>query len=176
MIGSLSAQSINRRFAHAILNVAGDRLRFTEIEIADLPLYNRDLDEEYPPPAQRVKDQVESVDAVLLVTPEYNRSVPAALNNAFEWVSRPFGQNSFKGKPTAVVGASPGGVGTAVAQRELRAMLTYSDSPQLQAPEVYFQYTPGTIDEDGTVRDDDVREVIAEFTDAFVTFLDSHVQ
>lgn len=172
IVGSLSEESINRRLAAAIGHVVGDRMRLTEIEIGDLPVYNRDLDDDLPGPAKRLKDQIEGADAVLFITPEYNRSVPAALTNAIEWASRPFGENSLTGKPTAVCGASPGAVGTAVAQQDLRSMLTYSDSPQLQAPEMYFQYTEGTIDEDGTVLDEDVRQVVGEFVDAFVQFLD----
>lgn len=171
IIGSLSEQSINRRLAGAIQDVAGDRMNFTEIPIADLPVYNRDLDGDLPAAARRLKEQIEAADAVLFITPEYNRSVPAALNNAIEWASRPFGQNSLTGKPTAVCGASPGAVGTAVAQQDLRSMLTYSASPQMLAPEMYFQFSDDAIDEDGTIQDGEVREVVGEFVDAFADFL-----
>ncbi|WP_434081358.1 NADPH-dependent FMN reductase [Sanguibacter sp. Z1732] len=94
IVGSLSEESINRRLAAAIGHLAGDRMRLTEIEIGDLPVYNRDLDDDLPGPAKRLKDQIEGADAVLFITPEYNRSVPAALTNAIEWASRPFGERT----------------------------------------------------------------------------------
>lgn len=172
VIGSLSKDSINRKLARAVQRLAADRLNFTEIEIGDLPLYNRDLDGDFPAPARRLKDEFEGVQALLLVTPEYNRAVPAALVNALEWASRPYGQNAMTGKPSAVIGASPGGIGTAVAQRELRGILTYSDAPQLQRPELYFQFREGVIDDDGQIHSDGATTVLTEFVDAFVDFLD----
>jgi chromate reductase len=105
LIGSLSHKSINRTLAKTLVRLAPENLRLKEIPIADLPLYNRDLDDDYPPQARRLKDDVRSVDAVLFVTPEYNRDIPGALKNAIDWASRPWGMNSFEHKPSAVIGA-----------------------------------------------------------------------
>ena len=92
-----------------------------------------------------------SVDAVLLVTPEYNRSIPGGLKNAIDWASRPYGQNSFTRKPSAIIGTSPGAIGTAVAQQSLRSVLAFCNSPQMNAPEAYIQFKPDLIDDDGNV-------------------------
>lgn len=119
IVGSLSAQSINRLLSKALVRLAPDDLSFVEIPINDLPLYNQDLDADYPPAGRARGDSV--VDAVLVVTPEYNRGIPGCLKNAIDWASRPWGTNSFAHKPSAVNGASPGKIGTAVAQQSLRS-------------------------------------------------------
>ena len=115
----------------------------TEISIKDLPLYNRDHDDDYPPVARALKDAIAAVDAVLFVTPEYNRSIPGALKNAIDWASRPYGKNSFTRKPSAVIGTSPGKIGTAVGQQHLRSILAFCNSPQMNAVEAYIQFEPG---------------------------------
>ena len=107
IIGSLSAESINRTLSKALIRLAPDNLAFQEISIRDLPLYNRDFDADYPPAGRTLKDAIAAVDAVLFVTPEYNRGIPGALKNAIDWASRPYGTNSFDRKPSAVIGASP---------------------------------------------------------------------
>ncbi len=112
-VGSLSAASINRKLALALIKLAPAELAFTEIPIKDLPLYNYDYDPDYPPAGRALKQAIESVDAVLFVTPEYNRGIPGALKNAIDWASRPWGTNSFTDKPSAVIGGSTGGIGTA---------------------------------------------------------------
>ena len=118
-IGSLAKGSINRTLAQALIRLAPDDLEFTEIPIRDLPLYNHDCDADYPSEARALKQSIESVDAVLFVTPEYNRAIPGGLKNAIDWASRPWGENSFEGKPSAVIGGSIGAIGTAVAQQNL---------------------------------------------------------
>ena len=115
----------------------------TEIPFGDLPLYSYDYDANFPPPARAFKDAIAAVDAVLFVTPEYNRSIPGALKNAIDWASRPYGKNSFTRKPSAVIGTSPGAIGTAVAQQHLRSVLGFCNSPQMNAPEAYIQFKPG---------------------------------
>ena len=109
LIGSLSVDSINRMLSKALIRLAPDYLAFQEISIRDLPLYNRDLDDDYPPAGRALKDAIAAVDAVLFVTPEYNRGVPGVLKNAIDWASRPHGTNSFAHKPSAVIGASSSG-------------------------------------------------------------------
>ena len=107
-VGSLSSTSINRVLSMALITLAPDDLEFTEIPIRDLPLYSPDFDADYPPEARALKDAIASMDALLFVSPEYNRSIPGALKNAIDWASRPWGQNSFDHIPAAVIGASPG--------------------------------------------------------------------
>jgi chromate reductase len=130
-----------------------------EIPLKDLPLYNRDYDGDYPQVAREFKDAIAAVDAVLFVTPEYNRSIPGALKNAIDWASRPYGKNSFARKPSAVIGTSPGKIGTAIGQQHLRSILGFCNSPQMNAVEAYIQFEPGLITDDGEVTNDTPRNV-----------------
>jgi chromate reductase len=170
-VGSLSKQSINRHLAKALVRMAPKSLQFNEIQIGDLPLYNRDFDDNYPPQAKALKAAVDGADAVLFVTPEYNRDIPGSLKNAIDWASRPWGTNSFARKPSAVIGASPGKVGTAVAQQNLRSILSYCNSPQMNSPEAYIQATPGLITERGEVTDSTTEEFLREYLRAFELFI-----
>ena len=153
-VGSLAKGSINRLLSRALIKLAPDELDFTEIRFGDLPLYSYDYDADFPAVARAFKDAIEDVDAVLFVTPEYNRSIPGGLKNAIDWASRPYGQNSFNRKPSAVIGTSPGAIGTAVAQQHLRSLLSFCNSPQMNAPEAYIQFRPGLITEAGEVTDE----------------------
>ena len=150
-VGSLAKASINRTLSKALIRLAPAGLEFTEIVIRDLPLYSYDYDGDYPPVAREFKATVKASDAILFVTPEYNRSIPGGLKNAIDWASRPWGQNSLSRKPSAVIGASPGHLGTAVAQQNLKSVLSFCDSPQMNAPEAYIQFKPGLIDDQGKV-------------------------
>ena len=171
IVGSLSATSINRALAEVLIRLAPESSTFVEIPIRDLPLYNRDLDEDYPPAGRALKDAIASVDAVLFVSPEYNRGIPGALKNAIDWASRPYGTNSFNRKPSAVIGASPGKIGTAVAQQSLRSVLGFCDSPQMTAPEAYIQFTPGLITENGEITDEKTERFLRDFIEAFAVFI-----
>ncbi len=150
-VGSLSSRSINRLLAKALIRLAPANLEFTEIPFRDLPLYSSDYDADFPAVALEFKRAIAAVDAVLFVTPEYNRSIPGGLKNAIDWASRPNGKNSFARKHSAVIGTSPGAIGTAIAQQHLRGLLSFCNSPQMNAPEAYIQFKPGLIDEDGVV-------------------------
>jgi chromate reductase len=171
LIGSLAAGSINRKLSRALIRLAPLRLRFEEIPIRDLPLYSYDYDADFPPVARAFKETIGAVDAVLFVTPEYNRSIPGGLKNAIDWASRPRGTNSFARKPSAVIGASTGAIGTAVAQQSLRSVLSFCNSPQMNAPEAYISFKPGLVEDDGTVTvpstEEFLRNYMAEF-DAFI--------
>jgi chromate reductase, NAD(P)H dehydrogenase (quinone) len=171
MIGSLSTQSINRTLAKALVRLALENLKFVEIPIRDLPLYNRDFDTDYPPAGKALKDAIATVDAVLFVTPEYNRGIPGCLKNAIDWASRPYGTNSFAHKPSAVIGASPGKIGTAVGQQSLRSTLNACNSPLMGAPEAYIQFTPGLITELGEVTDKSTEQFLRNFLEAFEVFV-----
>ncbi|MDE2086096.1 MAG: NAD(P)H-dependent oxidoreductase, partial [Xanthomonadaceae bacterium] len=152
LVGSLRKESLNRRLAKAIERLAPPDFAFEHVRIDDLPLYNQDFDADYPDAAKRLKRQIESADALLFVTPEYNRGVPGVLKNALDLASRPWGTNSFAGKPGAVIGASIGATGSALAQQHLRNSLVFLDVPTLAQPEVFVHFKDdGPVDPDGQV-------------------------
>ena len=166
-VGSLSSTSINRKLAKALVKAAPSSLAFQEISIRELPLYSPDFDKNYPPVGVAFKERIAAVDAVLFVTPEYNRSIPGALKNAIDWASRPWGQNAFDHIPAAVIGASLGEIGTAVAQQSLRAVLSFCNARQMTAPEAYIKYTPELFPGDGSVSDPSTRTFLAAFMSEF---------
>ena len=166
-VGSLSRGSINRKLARALTNLAPRELQMREIPIGDLPLYSYDFDTDYPQPARALKDAIAAVDAVLFVTPEYNRSIPGPLKNAIDWASRPKGTNSFARKPSAIIGASPGKIGTAVGQQHLKSILGYCNSPQMNAIEAYIEFTPGLITDDGEVTVEATAEFLRNYMKEF---------
>lgn len=170
-IGSLAKESINRKLATALMRLAPDSMQLKEIPIKDLPLYSHDYDADYPPVAREFKDAIARVDALLFVTPEYNRSVPGSLKNAIDWGSRPWGKNSFALKPSAVIGTSPGAIGTAVAQQHLRSILSFVNSPELAQPEAYIQFTPGLINGDGEVTNEGTADFLKNWLNAFEVFI-----
>jgi chromate reductase len=146
-------------------------MKFKHIRIDDLPLYTQDFDTAYPPVCQRLKQEIESSDALLFVTPEYNRALPGGLKNAIDIASRPWGTNSFAGKPAAICGASIGAVGTAISQQHLRGSLAFLDVPTMGQPEVYLQFTDGLIEPDGTIGTDRTRKYIQGFVDRYVQWV-----
>src|SRR4051794_3429891 len=166
-VGSLSSTSINRELSRALIRLAPQDLEFTEIPINNLPLYSQDYDDDYPPEAIALKDAIRGSDAVLFVTPEYNRSIPGALKNAIDWASRPWGQNAFDHIPAAVIGASIGQIGTAVAQQSLRGVLSFCNARQMTAPEAYIQYSPEVFTDDGEVTNDATAAFLAGFMSEF---------
>ena len=170
-VGSLSSTSINRVLSRSLIRLAPPDLEFTEIPIGDLPLYSQDFDTDYPPEARALKEALAASDAVLFVTPEYNRSIPGALKNAIDWASRPWGQNSFHHIPAGVIGASIGAIGTAVGQQSLRAVLSFCNARQMTAPEAYIHFTPERFRDDGEVID----ESTANFLKDWVTEFRDHV-
>ena len=170
-VGSLATASINRKLARALTRFAPPEIEMAEIPFRDLPLYSYDYDADFPPAARAFKDALARVDAVLFVTPEYNRSIPGGLKNAIDWASRPYGQNSFTRKPSAVIGTSPGKIGTAIAQQHLRSLLGYCNSPQMNAPEAYIQFTPGLIDDQGEVTDESTADFLRNYMAEFHKFI-----
>jgi chromate reductase len=174
-VGSLSSTSINRILSRSVIRLAPHDLEFTEIPIGNVPLYNPDYDNDYPAEATELKESISNSDAVLFVTPEYNRSIPGALKNAIDWASRPWGQNSFHHIPAGVIGASIGAIGTAVAQQSLRAVLSFCNARQMTSPEAYIHYTPERFRDDGEVIDETtagfLRDYMQEFRDHLVRVL-----
>ena len=171
-VGSLSATSLNRRLAKALIRLAPPELEFTEISFADLPLYNRDFDTNYPPEGQALKDAITASDAIMFVTPEYNRSIPGALKNAIDWASRPYGTNAFTRKPSTSIGTSPGKIGTAVAQQHLRSILAFCNSPQMNSIEAYIQFEEGLIDDQGEVSNGETRDFLVNYMAEFHDFIE----
>jgi chromate reductase len=171
LIGSLARGSINRKLAKALVLLAPPELQMEELSFAELPLYSYDYDADFPPVAHAFKDSIAKVDAMLFVTPEYNRSIPGGLKNAIDWASRPYGKNSFTRKPSAVIGTSPGSIGTAVAQQSLRSVLSFCNSPQMNAPEAYIQFTPGLITDSGEVTVGSTEEFLRTYMVDFASFI-----
>ena len=170
-VGSLAKASINRQLSKALIKLAPRELEFSEIPIRDLPLYSYDYDSDFPPVARAFKQAIANVDAVLFITPEYNRSIPGGLKNAIDWASRPYGQNSFHRKPSAMIGASIGPIGTALAQQALRGVLSFCNSPQMNAIEAYIQFTDGLVTDDGDVTVEATAEFLRGYMSEFHAFI-----
>lgn len=170
-VGSLRPESINRQLAHAVEALAPADWTFEAVALDDLPLYSQTQDAAPPAASTRLKQQIEAADALLFVTPEYNRSIPGVLKNAIDIASRPYGKNSFAGKPAGVIGASIGAMGTAMAQQHLRNVLSYLDVPLLRQPEAYIHFREGLVDADGRITDDGTRAFLTRWVDAWVAFV-----
>ncbi len=151
IVGSLRRDSFNRRLATALARLAPPEFSLQQLEIGDLPLYNQDDDGNPAPPVQRLKAEIAAAQGLLFVTPEYNRSVPGVLKNAIDHGSRPWGQNSWAGKPAGIVGASPGAAGTAMAQQHLRNILATLDVPTMGQPEAFIQVRDGLFEAAGDI-------------------------
>lgn len=160
--GSLRADSLNTRLIHALQALAPQDTQITYIPIDGLPLYNSDLEAAFPEAAQKIKDAVEAADGIIFATPEYNRSVPGVLKNAIDWASRPWGKNSFAGKPVLVMGVSVGRLGTAVAQTHLKEIMLYLDATVIGQPELYFGPGDTLFDATGALTDAHTKELLTQ--------------
>lgn len=170
-VGSLAKGSINRKLAKALVGLAPAKLKMQEISFRDLPLYSYDYDADFPQVAKDFKAAIAAVDAVLFVTPEYNRSIPGGLKNAIDWASRPYGQNSFTKKPSAIIGTSPGAIGTAVGQQHLKSILGFCNSPMMNAIEAYIQFTPNLISDSGEVSSEATEAFLRNYMSEFSNFI-----
>jgi chromate reductase len=171
-VGSLSSTSINRELSKALIRLAPEGLEFTEIPIGGLPLYSQDYDGDFPREARALKAAIAASDAILFVTPEYNRSIPGGLKNAIDWASRPWGDNSFAQIPAAVIGTSAGQIGTAMAQQSLRGVLSFCNARQMTAPEAYIRYSPEVFPGDGEVTDESTRNFLADYMEQFLIYIE----
>lgn len=171
LVGSLRKDSFNRRLALAVEKLAPAGVTFSHVQIGDLPLYTQDFDDNYPAEATRLKADIEAADALLFVTPEYNRSIPGVLKNALDIASRPWGTNSFAGKPGAVIGTSIGSAGTALAQQHLRNILAYLDVAVLAQPEVFVHFKDELIAADGSIANESTRHFLQGFVDSYVAWI-----
>lgn len=170
IVGSLRKGSVNRMFAEALARLARPKLDLHIIEIGDLPLYNQDLEGELPASVQRFKREIEAADAVLFVTPEFNRTFSAALKNAIEWGTRPWGRNSFASKPGAIVGATLGAVGTAAAQSQLRSVAGAIGVALAVQPEIYLSFRDDLI-VDGEITDESFVALLQDWTAKFADWI-----
>lgn len=171
LVGSLRKASINKQLARALEKIAGDRAEFRHVGIGDLPLYNQDFDGDYPAVCTRFKGEIKSADAVLFVTPEYNRSIPGVLKNAIDIASRPWGTNSFAGKPAAVIGTSGGAISTALAQQHLRNTCVFLDLYVMAQPEAFVRHQEGLFAADGSVTDESVAKFLGNFVDRYLEWV-----
>ncbi len=177
IVGSNRRESINRRLAQALTKLGADKFAFSFVQIDDLPIYNQDLEAELPKSVARFKSEIAAADGLLFVTPEHNRSIPTVLKNAIDWGARPYGQNSWNGKPAAITGTSPGAIGAAIAQQHLRQVLG-NLGVLVMGGEAYVSFKPGLIDADGAIADESTRKFLQGFVDQFATlvarFADPH--
>jgi chromate reductase len=171
IIGSLRQESHNRKLANALVRLGPPDFNFKELRIGDLPLYNQDDDRSQAPEVQRLKAELRAVDALIFVTPEYNRSIPGVLKNAIDHASRPYGQSAWAGKPAGVLGASTGAISTAVAQLHLRTILAALDMPTMGLPEVYIQVKDGFFDDAGNFASPDTRKFVHGWMDKYVAWV-----
>jgi chromate reductase len=169
VVGSNRRDSINRKLAQALKLLGGGAFEAKFVRIDDLPMYNQDQELPVPAPVARFKGEIEAADAVLFVTPEHSRSLPAVLKNAIDWGARPWGKSSWPGKPAAIIGTTPGAISTAVAQQHLRSVLGNLGLHVLGG-EAYIQFKPELIDAAGNVTDDSVRTFLKTFIDSFAGF------
>lgn len=176
LVGSLRKASLNRRMSTTLAALAPETLRLEVVELGDLPLYNEDLDKDPPSTWTTFRERVRRADAVLFVTPEYNRSVPAPLKNAIDVGSRPYGKSAWSGKPGAVVSVSPGAIGGFGANHHLRQSLVFLDVPVMQQPEAYIGDAAKLWGEDGSLNNDQTKGFLTKFMQTFANWIDANTR
>ncbi|MDB5408743.1 MAG: phosphodiesterase [Rhodospirillales bacterium] len=167
IVGSNRRESVNRKLAEALVKLIGDRVESRFIQIDDLPMYNHDLEHSRPETVARFTQEVVASDALLFVTPEHNRSIPAVLKNAIDWGSKPMDHNVWKGKVVAITGTSPSAIGTAVGQQHLRQILGILGS-LVMGGEAYISFKPDLINEDGEIANEGTHAFLQAYLDAFL--------
>lgn len=173
VVGSLREDSFNRKLAVALARMAPAEFTFKQLQIDDLPLYNQDDDAHQAESVKRLKAEINAAQGLLLITPEYNRSIPGVLKNAIDHASRPYGQNAWAGKPAGVLGVSVGVIGTALAQQHLRNILAYLDAPTLGQPEIFLQAKDGLFDEGGNIGEGS-QKFLQGWMDRYVAWVQLH--
>jgi len=172
IVGSLRKESFNRKMAKAVVAIAQPPLKLEIVEIGHLPFYNADYESDPPQVVRDFKQKIESFDAVLFVTPEYNRSMPGVLKNAIDVGSRPYGKSSWSRKPAGVISVSPGAIGGFGANHHLRQSLVFVDMPALQQPEAYIGNAASLFDEKGALVNDSTREFMQKYLQAFAQWIE----
>jgi len=174
LVGSLRKDSFNRKAARALTELAPQTLKLEIIEIGQLPLYNQDLDTNPPAEWTAFRDRIRNADAVIFVTPEYNRSVPGVLKNAIDVGSRPYGKSAWDKKPCAVVSVSPGAIGAFGANHHLRQSLVFLNMPTMQQPEAYVGGADKLFDPEGKLTNESTRGFLAKVMQAFAAWIEKN--
>jgi|SRR5579863_8543317 len=170
IVGSNRRESINRKYAQALIKLGAGKFDAKLARIDDLPMFNQDDEANMPAAAARFKDEITRADGVLIVTPEHDRSMPAVLKNAIDWGARPFGKSVWPGKPGFITGTSGGAIGTALAQQHLRSVMT-GLGMTLLGGEAYIANKPNLIDDQGNIGDDSTQKFLQGFVDRFATLV-----
>lgn len=171
VVGSNRRDSINRKLALALAKLGADKFDANFVRIDHLPMFNQDLEGSLPPEVVRYKNELAQADGILIVTPEHDRSIPAVLKNAIDWGARPYGQNSWAGKPAFITGTSPGAIGSALAQQHLRTIMV-SLGVILLGGDAYVTFKPNLIDEHGNIADESTQKFLQGFVDRFATLVE----
>jgi len=176
VVGSLRKDSMNRKMAQALAGLAPKNLKFVFVEIGDLPLYNQDLDSAPPEKWVSFRDQIKATDAVMFVTPEYNRSIPGVLKNAIDIGSRPYGHSVWDKKPAAVISVSPSAMGGFGSNHHLRQSLVFLNMPTLQQPEAYIGSGDKLFDGEGKFAEERTRGFAQKIIDAFAAWIETNLK
>ena len=175
VVGSLRKESINKKLAQALIKLGAERLDAALLPLDDVPLYNQDVEEAgFPPGAQSFKDGIKAAHGILVVTPEYNRSIPGVLKNAIDWASRPYGQAAWSGKAVGVIGTSTSALATAGAQFATRHTFACLDARVMNLPEAYVRWTDGLVDEGSEVTDEKTKTFLAGYVKKFAAWIEHH--
>jgi chromate reductase len=175
LVGSLRKDSFNRKMANALKELAPSSLKLDIVEIGQLPLFNQDREANPFPEWTAFRDRIRAADAVLFVTPEYNRGVPAGLKNAIDVGSRPYGQSVWSGKPGAVVSVAPGAIGGFGANHQLRQSMVFLNVPMMQQPEAYVGGADKLFDAEGKLTVQSTRDFMAKFMQSYETWIDRFI-
>jgi chromate reductase len=173
-IGSLRKESINKKLMHALNKLHHPNLKFNIIDISMIPHFNQDDENNMPEIVAHFKNEVAKSDGVLFVTPEYNRSIPGVLKNVIDWGTRPYGKNIWINKPTAMIGASIGAIGTAAAQSHLRSIIVALGAVVMGLPEVYTVFKNEMVDQNGQFTNEDTKKFMQSFLDRFSDWVSHH--
>jgi chromate reductase len=176
VVGSLRKESFSRKLAMGLARLAPPELKLEIVEVGGLPLYNQDDDAHPPAPSAAFKARIQRADAVLFVTPEYNRSVPGVLKNAIDIASRPYGQSAWDGKPGGVVSVSPGAIGGFGANHHLRQSLVFLNVSVLQQPEAYIGNAATLFDDSGALKPGSTADFLGKFMAAYGAWAAAHVR
>jgi chromate reductase len=172
IVGSLRKESLNLKVARSLCALSSDRINCDIVKIGDLPLYNQESDANPPEQYRRFREEIAAKDGILFVTPEYNRGMPGVLKNAIDVGSRPYGQSVWNQKPAAIVSASPGAIGGALANHQVRQSCVFLNMPVMQHPEAYLGHvTDDSFDDDGCLQDGPLKELIVSLSTAFADWV-----
>ncbi|WP_084073822.1 NADPH-dependent FMN reductase [Demequina sp. NBRC 110052] len=176
IVGSIAASSINRKVANVVASLLPEDAEVSFLDFSELPFYNYELDGDFPQVGRDWKDSIEAQDGIIILTPEYSRSIPGVLKNALDWSARPWGQGSFNGKAVAVMGASIGASGTAMAQQHLRNILAHFNANVMGQPETFFHFNPDAFGADGSLQDEVSLAVLTNFANASAAHFSAHAK